>query len=242
QREPAAIIAAIPVTRGGAPAQKLDLEGITNDGEGGFWLASEGRTDRLIPHALYRVDRSGEIVDEVPFPAELLAAERRFGAEGVTRIGDTLWIAIQREWADDPKGMVKLVAYNTSSGEWGAVHYPLETPAKGWIGLSEITLHGDFVYIVERDNQIGSDAAVKQLYRVPVAQLEPAALGGELPVVEKELVRDFIPDLAAHNGYIVDKVEGFAVDSEGVGFVVTDNDGTDDSSGETFFWSIGPVD
>ena len=37
---PAAIVGAIPVTRGGAPAQKLDLEGITNDGEGGFGLAS----------------------------------------------------------------------------------------------------------------------------------------------------------------------------------------------------------
>ena len=35
-----------------SPAQKLDIEGIAPDGEGGFWLASEGRSDRLIPHAL----------------------------------------------------------------------------------------------------------------------------------------------------------------------------------------------
>ena len=54
-------------------------------------------------------------------------------------------------------------------------------------------------------------------------------------------MRDFIPDLAALNGYIVDKVEGFAIDAAGKGWVVTDNDGVDDSSGETLFWSIGDV-
>ena len=39
------------MTRDGNPAQKLDIEGIATDGKGGFWLASEGRTDRLTPHA-----------------------------------------------------------------------------------------------------------------------------------------------------------------------------------------------
>lgn len=47
------------MTRGGGAAQKLDLEGITTDGEGGFWPASEGRSDRLIPHALLHVDAVG---------------------------------------------------------------------------------------------------------------------------------------------------------------------------------------
>ncbi|WP_029030018.1 esterase-like activity of phytase family protein [Salinarimonas rosea] len=237
---PARITDAIRVTREGRPAQKLDLEGIVADGEGGFWLASEGRTDRLIPHALYHVDGEGEIQDEVAFPAELLAVERRFGAEGVTKVGDTLWIAIQREWSDDEKGFVKLVSYDIETEEWGAVRYPLETPGEGaWMGLSEITAHGDHVYIVERDNQVGPNAMVKRLYRVPLAQMQPAPLGGDLPVVEKELVRDFVPDLARWNGYVVDKIEGFAIDAAGTGWAVTDNDGVDDSSGETFFWSIG---
>jgi hypothetical protein len=238
---PARIVSATPVTRAGQPAQKLDVEGIATDGDGGFWLASEGRTDRLIPHALYHVDAKGEIRAEVAFPPELLAVEKRFGAEGVTRVGDTLWIAIQREWADDEAGFVKLVAYDTAEKSWGAVSYPLEPKGAGWMGLSEITAHGDFVYIVERDNQIGEAAVVKRLYRVPMAEMTPAALGGEPPVVTKELVRDFIPDLAAFNGYVVDKIEGFAIDAAGVGFAVTDNDGVDDSSGETFFWSIGAL-
>ncbi|WRH63780.1 MAG: esterase-like activity of phytase family protein [Fuscovulum sp.] len=239
---PARITAALDTTRGGDRAQKLDIEGIAPDGEGGFWLASEGRSDRLIPHAIYQVDDKGAIVQEIALPEELLANEIRFGFEGITVAGDWLWMAVQREWKDDPKGMVKLLAYNTVDKNWGAVHYRLDAPAEGaWMGLSEITLHGDWVYVVERDNQIAGAAAVKKLYRVPVAQMVPATLGGTLPVVEKELVRDLLPDLIVLNGYVMDKVEGFAIDAAGTGWVVTDNDGVDDSSGETLFWSIGRI-
>jgi len=239
-RSPARIVAKTVVTRGGDPAQKLDLEGITTDGKGGFWLASEGRSDRLIPHALYQVNAKGEIRTEVALPPELLVNEIRFGFEGIARVGDTLWMAVQREWKDDPKGMVKLLSYNTADKSWGAVHYPLEAPAEGgWMGLSEITLHGDHVYLIERDNQIAERAAVKRLYRVALSEMVPAPLGGALPVVRKELVRDLLPDLAVTRGFAVDKIEGFAVDAAGVGWVVTDNDGVADSSGETLFWSIG---
>ncbi|OYU41498.1 MAG: alkaline phosphatase [Pseudorhodobacter sp. PARRP1] len=239
---PAKITGAMVVTRGGDAAQKLDLEGIAADGEGGFWLASEGRSDKLVPHAVYHVDAEGAIDQEIALPEELLAQETRYGFEGIALVGDTLWMAVQREWKDDPKGMVKLLAYNTKEETWGAVHYPLDAAAEGtWMGVSEITVKGDWAYIVERDNQIAGKAAVKKLYRVAVSQLAPAALGEKLPVVSKELVRDFIPDLAALNGYIVDKVEGFAIDAAGKGWVVTDNDGVDDSSGETLFWSIGDV-
>ncbi|MDO9637208.1 MAG: esterase-like activity of phytase family protein [Pseudotabrizicola sp.] len=239
---PAKITAALDITRGGHPAQKLDIEGIAPDGKGGFWLASEGRSDRLIPHAIYNVNDKGEIKQEIALPEALLPHEIRFGFEGITVAGDWLWMAVQREWKDDPKGMVKLLAYNTADKSWGAVHYPLDTPAEGaWMGLSEITLHGDWVYIVERDNQIADKAVTKKLYRVPVADMQAAELGGTLPVVTKELVHDFLPDLAVLSGYAMDKVEGFAIDAAGTGWVVTDNDGVDDSSGETLFWSIGTM-
>ncbi len=113
---PAKITGKIVVTRNGNPAQKLDLEGITPDGKGGFWLASEGNSEKLVPHAIYRVDEKGEIKQEIPFPAELLPNETRFGLEGITTIGEgddlTLVAAVQREWKDDPKGQVKLLAYN----------------------------------------------------------------------------------------------------------------------------------
>ena len=112
---------------------------------------------------------------------------------------------------------------------------------KGWVGLSEIHAHGDHVYIIERDNQIGEAAKIKKLYRVAVSELKPAALGEKLPVVLKEEVRDFIGDLKAAYGYVVDKIEGFAIDADGTGYAVTDNDGIDDSNGETLFFSIGKV-
>lgn len=241
-RTPARITDALVVTRDGMPAQKLDLEGVAADGKGGFWLASEGRSDKLVPHAIYNVNGKGEIKAEIALPEALLAHEIRFGFEGIAVAGDWLWLAVQREWKDDPKGMVKLLAYNTAEKAWGAVHYPLDAPAEGaWMGLSELTLHGDWAYVVERDNQIAGNAATKKLYRVPLSQMVPAELGGALPVVTKELVHDFLPDLMALNGYAMDKVEGFAIDAAGTGFVVTDNDGVDDSSGETLFWSIGKI-
>ena len=236
---PAQIIEALPVTRSGFAAQKLDLEGITRDGEGGFWLASEGRTDRMIPHGIYRVGADGQIEEEISLPTELLAGEQRFGFEGITLIDGTLWMAVQREWADDPADHVKLLAYTIETGTWGAVLYPKERVETGWVGLSEITAHGDSVYVIERDNQIGENAAIKRIYRIGLDQMVPAALGGTLPVVTKDAVYDLLPDLAAYNGYVVDKVEGLAIFADGATWVSTDNDGTADSSGETFFWSIG---
>lgn len=239
---PAKITARLVVTRSGDAAQKLDLEGIAPDGEGGFWLASEGRSDRLVPHAIHHVNDKGEIKEEIALPEALLDNEIRFGFEGITVAGDWLWMAVQREWQDDPAGMVKLLAYNTAEKTWGAVHYPLDAaPEGGWMGLSEITLHGDWVYVVERDNQIAGAAATKKLYRIPADGMVPAPLDGTLPVVTKTLAHDFLPELAASKGYVQDKVEGFAIDAAGTGYVVTDNDGVDDASGETFFWSIGKV-
>jgi alkaline phosphatase len=122
------------------------------------------------------------------------------------------------------------------------VRYPLEKAEKGWVGLSEITAHEGRLYIVERNNQIGTDARLKAIYTVALDDFKPAKLGGELPLVTKVLVRDLIPDLqAATNGYVVDKVEGFAIDAAGVAYVVTDNDGVDDSSGETLFIRLGNI-
>ena len=199
----------------------------------------------MTPHALYNVNAKGEIKREVGLPDALMGSEIRFGMEGVTAVGTgddmVLWIAIQREWRDDEKGMVKLVSYKPASGEWGAVHYPLDKGEKGWVGLSEITAHGDYIYIVERDNQIAQAAKIKKLYRVAMSEMVPGELGGALPVVAKEEVHDFTTDLAKGNGYIVDKVEGFTIDAAGEGFAVTDNDGVDDSSGETYFFSLGQM-
>ena len=236
---PARITEKLVVTRDGEPAQKLDLEGITLDGQGGYWLASEGNTEKEIPHAILHVGADGAILEEVTLTDALLEGETRFGFEGIALIGDVVWMAVQREW-NDKGGLVKLVAYDTAAKEWlGGVSYPLEEEGEGWIGLSEITVHGDHAYVVERDNLIGDAAKVKKIFRVSLDQLVPAMT--DLRVVTKEEVRDLIPDLKRTHGYVLDKVEGLAITEEGEGWVVTDNDGVDDSSGETLFFSIGKV-
>ena len=150
-----------------------------------------------------------------------------------------LWMAVQREWADDPKGEVKLLRYMPDSREWSAVRYPLEAAVAGWVGLSEITAHDGALYLIERDNQIGESAKVKLVTRVALDGLAPAPLGGDLPLVDNEIVRDLLPDLFSTGGYAVDKVEGLAFDADGNAWIVTDNDGVDDSSGETLLLNLG---
>ena len=236
--QPARIVSAVDVTQDGEPAELLDVEGIVADGDGGFWLASEGRPKRDIQHALYRVNASGEIQQQIAFPKQLRAVSKHSASEGITLIDNTLWVAIQRPWKDDPDHHVKLLAYSLENKTWGSVLYPLDVPVKGWHGLSEISLGGNHVYLVERDNQIGVNARHKKLFRVALSELQPAALGAKPPIVNKEFVHDFMPDLLANHGYAIDKIEGFAIDISGTAFAVTDNDGVDDSNGETLFFHI----
>lgn len=241
-QKPARITTKTLITRGGDAAQKLDIEGITPDGNGGFWLANEGDAAKLVPHAIVNVDEKGAIKQEIALPLELLAHQTRFGAEGIVMIDVKIWVAMQREWGDDPNGMVKLLSYDLAEKAWGAVHYPLEPKGEGWIGLSELAVQGDQLYVIERDNLLGDAAKVKKIFAVALADLKPAKLGETLPVVTKREVRDLIPELKSlNNGYVLDKVEGLAFDVAGDAWVVTDNDGVDDSSGETLFWSLGKI-
>lgn len=235
---PARITQKIVVTKAGAPADKLDLEGITADGKGGFWLASEGNPEKEIPHQILHVDASGAVQSQVELPADLVAGATRFGLEGIAQAQDgSLWMAVQREWKDDPKGQAKLLNFNPETQAWTGVRYPLEQ-GEGWVGLSEITIHDDKLYLIERDNLIGQAAKLKTVTRVDLGDVTPAALGGDLPVVTKTVVRDLIPDLKQWNGYVQDKVEGLTITPDGTAWIVTDNDGVDDASGETFMWSV----
>ena len=239
---PARIVAATPVTQDGAPPAGIDMEGIATDGASGFWIANEGHAEDGRPQVLLHVDAGGAVTETVDLAADLVAGATTNGLEGIARADDgSLWMAVQREWADDPEGMTKLLRYVPGTGAWSAVHYPLEPAPAGWVGLSEIAYHDGALYLIERDNQIGAAAALKQITRVSLDGLEPAALGGDLPVAEKEVVRDLIPDLRSTGGYVVDKVEGLAIAGDGTAWIVTDNDGVDDSSGETLFWSV-PLD
>lgn len=247
--KPARITDAITVTKDGKPAA-YDLEGIATRPAGGFWLASEGNPElkeKATQNILLRVSAKGEVEAEILLPEELAKQATRFGFEGVAITGagadETVWLAVQREWKDDPKGKTKILTYKPATKTWGALHYPLTPPAAGaWMGLSELTYLGNDTFaVIERDNLFGPKA-VKTLATFSVKGLTPAALGSAtIPTVEKKLLRDLTPELMKVGGYGLDKVEGMTVDKAGNLFVVTDNDGVDDSSGETQFFAFGPL-
>ncbi|MBP0573517.1 esterase-like activity of phytase family protein, partial [Mycobacterium tuberculosis] len=89
---------------------------------------------------------------------------------------------------------------------------------------------------------VGKAAKVKQLVKVDLAGATPVALDAkDVPVVKTTVLRDLLPDLTAPKGYVLDKVEGFAVDKAGTAYIVTDNDGIDGSSGETQFLALGKI-
>lgn len=248
-RTPARIVQAMTVTEQGKPAADLDLEGIAVARDGGFWLVSEGNPEKAKDKThsqLIKANARGQIERRIDLPAPLQAMATRFGFEGVTvgRLNgqEVVWVAVQREWKDDPKGHARLLAYFPATQQWQQLRYPLTPAAQGWVGLSEITATRDGLVIVERDNQIAGDAAIKQLTLVANDQLKPVPLDAkDVPVVRKTVLKDLLPIMKQTNGYVLDKVEGFAIDAGGVAYAVTDNDGVDGTNGETQFMRLGQM-
>jgi hypothetical protein len=154
-----------------------------------------------------------------------------------------VYVAFQREWTHDPSGLVRIGRYTPASGEWTFFYYPLdavESPAGGWVGLSEIVaLSDNKLLVLERDNAAGPDARIKRLYTVSIAGVTPVSQGGSFPVLRKTLARDLIPDLAAPKGWLQEKVEGVGLSANGEIYIVTDNDGVEDNTGETQFIRLG---
>lgn len=223
-----------------------DLEGIAQAANGDFWLASEGN-GKAKPNLLIRANAKGEVLEEYALPTDVAVQGTSNGFEGVAVVGEgastRVYVAFQREWKSDPAGKVRIGVFNPSSGEWGFYHYPLDPAAEGgWVGLSELTAIGDGQFLViERDNRQGPAAEIKRLYRIDLSGMQPAAEGQSFPLVSKQLARDLLPDLKHTGGWVLDKVEGAAVDKQGRLFIVTDNDGVDDASGETRFMRLGMI-
>ncbi|MDQ8020785.1 MAG: esterase-like activity of phytase family protein [Moraxellaceae bacterium] len=246
---PARITRAIAVSKGGKPVG-YDLEGIARRGDGGFWLASEGNPEAKEPtqNWLIRTDAEGAVQEEIALPDNIARNAVRFGFEGVAVTGsgedEAVWLAVQREWKDDPKGHAKILVYRPALKSWGVLHYPLDAVGGNgvWMGLSELTWAGDDSFIViERDNQFGA-GSFKRLYSFSVRDITPVIPGiGNVPVVKKQLLRDLEPAMAAPKGYVLDKLEGFTLDINGNAFAVTDNDGVDKASGETQFLRLGKL-
>ena len=228
-----------------------DLEGVAARPEGGFWFGSEGRTNTgsSRPNLIIRTDGSGPIVNSVPLPPSLVAEATSSGIEGVAVTGtedggdEVVWVAIQREWTDDPAGTGQIGRYDVASSTWTFAHYPLdavESPAGGWVGLSEITALADgTMAIVERDNQLGQEARIKRIYGIDPSSVTFKAHGQPLETLSKTLLRNAYPDLDAASISVPDKLEGLGVAADGAVYAVTDNDGVDENYGETVFLRLG---
>lgn len=224
----------------------IDPEGIAIASSGGFWIASEGSGTAGDParpvnslNFILKTDVNGVIEAVVTLPQALNDVQLRFGFEGIAEYNGSGYVAFQRVWPGDTN--VRIGVYDVTAGTWSFLFYPLETPASqngGWVGLSDITSLGNGQFlVVERDNQGGPDAAIKRLYSFDVTGLAPDS------VVTKTLVRDLIVDgdLVAAGGPIPEKIEGSAVVANGDVYIVNDNDGVDDNSGETQLINLGNI-
>ncbi|GAA3762710.1 esterase-like activity of phytase family protein [Plantactinospora mayteni] len=240
---PAVITGSLTVQGADGSPVGYDAEGIFARPQGGFWLAVEGATGA--GNQLVRLDAAGVTRQVVPVPAEVAAGLAKQGFEGVTATTDrrgreVVWAALQREVAGDPTGVVRLGRYDVAAGTWSWFGYRIGTTSTpgDWIGLSEITVVGDRLAVIERDKLNGPAAKLKRIYTVELPQA--AAGPGPLRVLPKTLAYDVLPDLRATNGWTQEKLEGLTVAGDGQVYAITDNDAVQDATGETVFLRLGP--
>lgn len=222
----------------------IDPEGVSVSADGGFWVASEGSGtvgDEGRPvtseNFLFKTDAWGVIERVVRLPAEIRENQLRFGFEGVAEYNGSVYVAFQRAWPTDTH--VRIGIHSLENGSWGFLFYPLdsvESQNGGWVGLSDITSMGNGEFLIlERDNQGGPDAAIKRLYKIDTNGVAFDS------VLTKTLVRDLISDLSASGGLVAEKIEGLTITANGDVYIVNDNDGVDDHSGETQLINLGDI-
>eukprot|EP00967_Tisochrysis_lutea_P099943 scaffold148721_cov28-Tisochrysis_lutea.AAC.8 len=204
-------------------------------GETVMVVASEGRgtvgdANRPVEslNFLFFVAMDGTIRKVATLPESVNAKQLRFGFEGVAVWGEKLVVAFQRVWAGDEN--VRIGIYDVASDAWDFVFYPLDAPASqfgGWVGLSDVSpIGGGRFAVVERDNNGGFDAVIKEVYTFDLTGYTSGML------VSKTQHTDLIPLLKSTGGMVVEKVEGLAVKGS-TAWIINDNDGVDDNSGET---------
>lgn len=220
----------------------IDPEGVAKLADGSFWVASEGAGSAVdgpvdSMNLLVKTDANGVVTQAVTLPDAVNAIQRNNGFEGVAEYQGKLYVAFQRAWQGEAN--VRVGIYDIANATWSFLFYVLDAPESqngGWVGLSEITSigNGEFL-VIERDNQGGPDAAIKRLYKFDTTGLADGA------IVVKSLVRDVLPDMLATGGLVTEKIEGIALLKNGDVLMVNDNDGVEDSNGETQLLNLGDI-
>lgn len=236
---PALISASLTITENGQPVG-VDAEGIHARRLGGFWIAAEGATGP--ENQLLRLDRGGAVQERIALPPEIAAGLGSNGLEGVTATGfgpfEQVYVVLQRPLSTDPADVARIGRYHVRSQTWSWYGYPLESGSS--VGLSEVVALGNnTLAVIERDNRPGTFAEIKRIYTVEIPPRPGLGAPPQIPILTKTLARDLLPDLAADNGWVQEKVEGLAVARNGQVYAVTDNDGVEDATGETVFLRLG---
>lgn len=239
---PASIVGETPVTLNGEQTN-FDVEGLWRKPDGGFWLAVEGDPAKHRMNQIVEVNDAGEVLRTMPIPAEATALIDKYGIEGITGTpaGDKLWVTFQREL--EGEDFVRIAQVDPATGEFTWFSYTVTDSDDdgwddGWVGLSEITYIDEHTLaVIERDNQVGTAAAIKRVYYVQGID-DPGSFDAPTPLT-KELAVDVLPRLGDTNGWVQEKLEGLTVDADGDLWAITDNDGVDDNSGETRFMNLG---
>lgn len=179
---PARITDARSVMQDGKPAEGLDIEGISAREDGGFWIASEGKTGDK--NAIHRTDGELNIKETISLPDDVAKHIGKWGLEGVDAIddgkgGEYVYAAIQRPLWKDPEAKplealegdntVRIGRYSTTDKTWEWFSYELDSTDKDgdWMGLSELTVvDKNTLAVIERDKQNGPNAAVKRIMKV----------------------------------------------------------------------------
>jgi hypothetical protein len=263
-RTPAVVRSSRPITGG---TGDYDPEGIALAPDGTTWVASEGNASDSRPNRLLQLDAGGAVVAEIGLPPEVVACRAAStnrgslgaGFEGLAVEpqrrggGYVVHVAQQRGWDyttpgcedldDDPTGAnagepgsTRVWTYAPATDAWTHVPYQLEPvpPGAAWVGLSEITPVGDGTFaFIERDNLTGEYAQFKSLTRASLSS-------GPITRAAKTTF-DLLPSMRATHGWITDKPEGLAIARDGRVYVVTDNDGVEDWTGETQLLRLGRV-
>lgn len=222
----------------------IDPEGIAIAADGGFWVASEGngtvgdsKKPYKYPNVILKTDANASITDVITLPEELNSVQLRFGLEGIAEDNGKVYVAFQRAWNKEANPRIGI--YDTVKKTWSFVYYPLDATAsqhKSWVGLSDITPLGNGKFaVLERDNQGNFDATIKRIYEIDLNNVKNGA------TISKTLKRDLLKmgDLTSMGNLAYEKVEGLTVDKSGNVWIINDNDGVDDNSGETMLKNLG---
>ena len=257
RQTPAKIVAEVQIKQNKVPFKGFDLEGITTDGDGGFWVVSNKRSGSSSGSSFFRVDAQGQFDEKqgitfFPNSLPVHCQKKCTDVTGIARVNDSLWFVFEHLKSEFSEKNTKLISYNLKTKTWSAVLYPLDKivgARKGKAGLSDIAAFGDNLYVLERDNLVGGKAQIKRIYRIFQTELNPVKVSEKgsskevftkkVPTVRKKLVRDLLLDFKKFNGIVPKKVDGLAIDVKGLPYIVTHNEGLKNSVGETYFFSTG---